>query len=328
MSPAVHGVRAPDAGPHALLSASFARAYFVTLRPYLCFVSGATGLVGLALTTSLSTVRLVVLGVVFFVAYGFGQALTDVTQLDTDAISAPYRPMVRGQIRPRDVLLVSVLGLGCCAIAFIAFNPAVALLAVVPVIGLATYTPMKRRFWAGPLWNSWIVAMLPFLGALSDGRGPSAVLAESATRSAIAAAFFGYMTFVLLGYLKDVDADRRTGYVTLPVRFGRRVTVGVSFVCALGALASSLPLVARGASTAGAIVWFAGAAMLLYAHGMAWKVTRDADAHPAITMGLRGYVALELGVVLVLRPTLLLLVVAMLGAFELALALRPCREQV
>ncbi len=318
------------AAPVRLLSADFARGYFVTLRPYLCFVSGATGLVGLALTTSLSTIRLFILGCVFFVAYGLGQALTDVTQLDTDSISAPYRPMVRGQLRPRHVLLVSLIGLGCCALVLVAFNPAVGLFAVLPVIGLATYTPMKRRFWAGPFWNSWIVAMLPLLGALSDGRGFRAVLAESATRSAIATTFFAYMTFVLLGYLKDVEADRITRYATLPVRFGRRWTVGISFVCALGALGCSLPIVARGASTAtaGATVWFLGVVMLVIAHLQAWGVTRDAAAHPAITMGLRGYVALHLGEAIILRPTFLVVAVAMLVAFEVVLARRPCREQV
>ena len=94
---------------HPVVSLGFARGYAVTIRPYLCFVSGATGLAGLALTTTGSTITLAILASVFFAAYGFGQALTDVTQLDTDAISAPYRPMVRGQIRPRDVFLVSLM---------------------------------------------------------------------------------------------------------------------------------------------------------------------------------------------------------------------------
>jgi geranylgeranylglycerol-phosphate geranylgeranyltransferase len=311
-----------------ILSASFARAYWVTLRPYLCFVSGATGLVGIALTRSLATTGVLAVGCVFFVAYGLGQALTDVTQLDTDAISAPYRPMVQGLVRPRDVLLVSLVGLGACALVLVAFNPAIALLAVLPIVGLATYTPMKRRFWAGPIWNSWIVAMLPFLGALTDGRGPREVLADASLRSAMATTFFSYMTFVLLGYLKDVEADRSTGYVTLPVRFGRRVTVGVSFACAATALVTSLPPGSGVAPAGGVVLWALGAVMLVLAHVRAWHVTSDAAAHPAITMGLRGYVAIHLGEAIILRPTLLLVAVAMLAAFEVALARRPSREQV
>lgn len=324
MSPATAVLR--EASP--ILSASFARAYWVTLRPYLCFVSGATGLVGLALTRSLATTGLFVVGGVFFVAYGLGQALTDVTQLDTDAISAPYRPMVQGLVRPRDVLLVSLVGLGACALVLVAFNPAIALFAVLPIAGLATYTPMKRRFWAGPVWNAWIVAMLPFLGALTGGRGPRAVLADAPLRSAMATTFFAYLTFVLLGYLKDVEADRSTGYVTLPVRFGRRWTVGVSFACALCAIGISLPPGSGTAPAGGVILWSLGAVMLVLAHVRAWWVFSDAAAHPAITMGLRGYVALHLGEAIMLRPTLLFVGIVMLAAFEVALARRPSKEQV
>jgi 4-hydroxybenzoate polyprenyltransferase len=315
----------PAATP--ILSATFARAYGVTMRPYLCFVSGATGLVGLALTRSLATLSVLVVGLVFFVAYGLGQALTDVTQLDTDAISSPYRPMVQGLVRPRDVLLVSLAGLGACALVLVAFNPAIALFAVLPIAGLATYTPMKRRFWAGPVWNAWIVAMLPFLGALTGGGSPRALLASPTMRSAMATTFFAYLTFVLLGYLKDVEADRATGYVTLPVRFGRRWTVAVSAACAAAALAISLPW-SGGVPLSGVLFWSLGALLLVVAHVKAWHVTSDAAAHPAITLGLRGYVALHLGVALMHRPSLLVLAIAMLTGFEVVLARRPSKEQV
>jgi len=297
---------------------TFARAYWITMRPYLCFVSGATGLVGLALG-SLSPAKLVIAGSVFFVVYGLGQALTDVTQLDTDSISAPDRPMVRGLARPRDVLVVSLAGLVTCGLVLVLLNPAIAFFALLPIAGLATYTPMKRRVWAGPIWNAWIVAMVPFLAALTDGRGPRAALGMP-----IATTFFAYLTFVLLGYLKDVEADRKTGYDTLPVRFGRKRTVATGFVCAVLAIATSLPA----AVSAGACVWAIGAGFLVLGHVRAWAVTKDREAHPAITTGLRGYVALHLGEAIALKPALLLVGIAMLVGFEIALARRPAMEQV
>jgi len=42
--------------------------------------------------------------------------------------------------------------------------------------------------------------------------------------------FGTYAVFVLIGYLKDVEADRATGYQTIAVRFGRRAAVLVSSV--------------------------------------------------------------------------------------------------
>ena len=324
MSPASQVL--PPAPP--ILSARFARAYWVTLRPYLCFVSGATGLVGVALAGAIPTIHALVVGCVFFVSYGLGQALTDVTQLDTDAISSPYRPMVQGLVRPRDVLVVSLAGLAVCALVLLAFSPVIALFAVLPIAGLATYTPMKRRFWAGPAWNAWIVATLPLLGALTSRRDALAVLLDAHVRRAMATTFFAYLTFVLLGYLKDIEADRSTGYETLPVRFGRRWTVAVSAACAACAIALSLPPGGGVAPIGGVIFWSLGALMLLLAHARAWTVTTDASAHPAITMGLRGYVALHLGEAIMLRPGLVVVAVATLAAFEVALAHRPSKEQV
>jgi 4-hydroxybenzoate polyprenyltransferase len=218
-------------------------------------------------------------------------------------------------------MLASLLGLAACALVLVMFNPAIALFALLPIIGLATYTPMKRRVWAGPIWNSWIVATLPLLGALAGKRGLDAPLAR-----AMATAFFAYATFVLLGYLKDVEADRRTGYDTLPVRYGRRTTVAVSLVCALAAVWISWPTAE--ASLPGIFLWAGGAIMLVLGHVRAWGITSDRGAHPAITMGLRGYVALHLGSAVLLKPALLAVGLAMLVGFEIALARRPSREQV
>jgi 4-hydroxybenzoate polyprenyltransferase len=313
--------------PFRLFSAGFARAYVVTMRPYLCFVSGVTGLLGLSLGRDASSLTLVVAGVVFFLAYGFGQALTDVTQLDTDTLSAPQRPMVAGLVRARDVQLVSMLALVACALVLVALNPRIALLAPLPIAGLLTYTPMKRRFWAGPPWNAGVVATLPLLGALVGGRPLRLVLADAALHSRMATAFFAYLTFVLLGYLKDIEADRQTGYVTLPVRFGRRVTVSVSFICAVVAITTSWPSLPVN-EFAASVLWLVGAALLVFAHVLAWRVRSDAQAYPAITVGLRGYIALLGGLATRAYPALFLVVLVMLAGFEMMQRRRPCRAQV
>jgi hypothetical protein len=74
--------------PVPLWSFAFARAYVDTMRPYLLFVSGVTGVVGLSLAPGVPTSDAIALGLVFFVSYGFGQALTDCFQLAVGAISA------------------------------------------------------------------------------------------------------------------------------------------------------------------------------------------------------------------------------------------------
>jgi len=141
-----------------------------------------------------------------------------------------------------------------------------------------------------------------------------------------------YAVFVLLGYFKDVEADRATGYVTLPVRFGRRLSVLVSAVLCLLGLACSLVLLrvaaARPVLALGALLWATGAAFLLLAHLRILPAQRDEEAHPAIAMAVRGYVLLRLGEVALLRADLALPVLGVAVLFELALQRRPCRTQI
>jgi len=314
---------------HPAQSAAFWRAYWVTLRPYLFFVSGASGLVGLALAGEIPAAVLAPAFLAFFFSYGLGQAVTDVFQTDTDALSSPYRPLVRGEIAAGPVLAVSLGGLALCSAVFVALCPANALLALAAVAGLLTYTPLKRRVWGGPIWNSWIVALLPAMGLFCGTRSVATGLTHSGLAWASLSVFFTYAVFVLLGYFKDVEADRRTGYGTLPVRFGRPLSVAVSAVlCALGLAASARLVGGAALASVGGLLWVAGALLLAGAHARILPAARDAEAHPAIAMAVRGYVALHLGEAALLRPSLWWLVLAFYVLFEAALARRPCRSQI
>jgi 4-hydroxybenzoate polyprenyltransferase len=322
---------------HAITAWGFWHDYLITCRPYLCFVSGATGLVGLALVPALPAWTLAGAFAAFFFSYGFGQALTDVFQTDTDSLSAPYRPLVQGRIKGSQVLVVSLAGLAGCALFFLLCNPWTLVLSGLGVAGLATYTPLKRRWWGGPFWNSWIVACLPVIGVQCGVPGFSGAFRVRGLGWAVAGVFFSYATFVLLGYFKDVSADRVTGYDTLPVHFGWRVAVVVSGACALLAVASSLGLLLvlranhPNADTGGIlalVVWTSGAVLLVVSHVVMWFTHSEANAHGPIENCVRGYLLLHLGEASVARPSLSLLALVFYGVFEVALAMRPERRQV
>src|SRR3569832_104450 len=90
---------------YPICSLGFLRSILITMRPYLLFVSGVAGCAGLALSPGeISIGKYLFAFIAFFLGYGFGQALTDVFQTDTDSISSPYRPLVRGIISKRSVL--------------------------------------------------------------------------------------------------------------------------------------------------------------------------------------------------------------------------------
>jgi 4-hydroxybenzoate polyprenyltransferase len=304
------------------------RALWLTGRPYLMFVSGAAALAGLALGRA-PIAHVVLAFVVLFLSYGLGQALTDVFQTDTDALSAPERPLVQGAIDKRTVLIASIGGLTACAAVIVLLSPAAALPAAIAIAMLATYTPLKRRWWGGPPWNSAVVALLPLLGRTAGGTGLAEALTEGAVRAAMVSSFGTYAVFVLLGYLKDVEADRATHYNTVPVRFGRHAAVVGSAAFALLGLAASVWLVRpRLAVSAGTALWSVGAVVLVAAHVLAWRSTSDEDAWPGIQASVHGFVALHLGEAAAIKPRWTLVAWMLFGASIVAMLQRPVRRQV
>lgn len=314
-----------------IASVAFVRAYWTTMRPYLLFVSGVAGLAGLALGPALPPADTLLLATVFFLAYGFGQALTDCFQVDTDALSAPYRPLVRGAVRRSDVLVASLAGLALCGLVVVRFAPVNLLLAGLTVLGLLTYTWFKRRWWGGPLYNAAIVGVLCLIGYASATRG--AVVWSAGLAGTLAAVVFGYANFVLTGYLKDVSADRRTGYHTLPVVFGLRPTAVVSDALAMLALGGcGLALTAAGTPSdrrwAGWGFVALGAIASLMAQLRVHGVDDERRAYRAIVPVVHAFVLSVGGLAAAHRPAWALPLVLYYVAFIVTLDRRPVREQI
>lgn len=309
-------------------SPGFWSRYWTTTRPYLFLVSGSAGLVGLAAVPDNGLLATAGSLVVFLLGYGLGQAVTDVDQVDTDALSAPYRPLVQGEVRPDDVRVVSLAGLGLGLAWLFALNPWTLVPTALMVAGLMTYTSMKRRWWAGPTWNSAIVALLPLTGCLVGGGDLLDALTTPTVPAAMLSTFGTYGAFVLLGYLKDVTADRATGYQTMSVRYGRRATVALSTMYGGLGLTASAALVLSVGPGPWVPIWTVGAALMVNAHRRAWHVRRDEDAHPAIVRVVLGFIGVHLGEAVALRPDLLAPAVGLAIAGLALMTARPSRSQV
>ncbi len=320
---------------YRLLSWGFLRSYIVTMRPYLLFVSGAAGMVGLAFLDAPPAGVVALAFVPLFLSYGLGQALTDCFQTDTDSISAPYRPMVRGIVSRTHVLVVSLLGLTAVVLILAYLNPWILLFGFLAVIGLLTYTWFKRRWWGGPPWNSWIVAVLPIMGRLVDrGYGLREFTDLGQPRSlafllAVVAIFAGYANFVVMGYFKDISADRETGYNTFPVAFGWRANAvygDVTGLVAAGLTAWVLAIVGGGI-----VAWLVlAAAVALQLHAQV-SVHGSRDEHGVgtpIANGVRALILYCLAMVTALRPDWVAFAGVLYVLFELTLRFRPEQAQV
>jgi geranylgeranylglycerol-phosphate geranylgeranyltransferase len=323
-----HTLRISPAIPATI---TFARGYIVTMRPYLLFVSGITGLAGMAFgLPGFGATELAVFAACFL-SYGFGQALTDCFQTDTDAISSPYRPLTRGAIPRPLTLAVSLAGLIACVSILAWRNPWNLVLGPAAGAGLATYTWFKRRWWGGPWYNAWIVLVLLVMGALAAGWNLSGLDVMFAWTAA--GTFFGYANFVLAGYFKDIGADRATGYETIPVRFGRAKAALASDVLAAGLGVSIVGVVTaaggwHAAASVGGTFLLASAILLIAGQWNLHRNATDDTAHRSVVPVVHAFVAFLAGTAALQRPGWALPILGFYGAFWLVLSRRPEHSQV
>jgi 4-hydroxybenzoate polyprenyltransferase len=318
-----------------ILSLYFWKAFWLTMRPYLIFVSGAAGLVGLAFIESPDPARTLLAFFPLFISYGLGQALTDCFQTDTDAISSPYRPLVRGIISKKQVLGTSLSGLVLGILILAYLNPFILVPGIVAVLGLLGYTFFKKRWWAGPFWNSWIVALLPIIGLMTAGQdhltyvSPLTTYPFPAFIFAVGAILFAYGNFVVMGYLKDVSADKKTGYRTFPVVFGWKATAVYSDILALAAaIFTGLTLYKTSANILGIAIFLIALAMNGFAQVKIHRTHDEDKAHAPIANVVRAFILYSLAVVVALKADWLGFMAVFYLVFEAALKYRPEKKQV
>ena len=330
---------------YSLFTIKFWRAYLITMRPYLLFVSGVAGMAGVADGTNMDVFPTLGIFLVFFLSYGFGQALTDCFQMDTDSLSSPYRPLVRGIISKKQVLFVSLIGLtACCNVLFI-FNIRTFILGVLSIIGLATYTFFKRKWWGGPFYNAWIVALLPIIGKMTTLGQKGSFYDAVGTGSLlfiVISVFMSYANFVLMGYFKDISADKTSGYNTFCVIFGWKKSAIASDCLALASIVAtglSLSMSIKHASIVtisdylvsrwfSGVVFLAAVLILVIAQIGIHRIHEEEKAHKPISNVVRGFVLLHLAEICVLRPEWTIPTIIFYGGFEAVFRMRPEERQV
>jgi len=324
---------------HSFFSLTFWKLFWIIMRPYLLFVSAAAGMSGFAEGPERGIGIVFVVFLVFFFSYGLGHGITDSFQIDTDSLSSPYRPLVQGTIRRWQSLGVSITFLTVsCAILFI-LNPWIFPLGFLCVLGLITYTPFKRKWWGGPFYNAWIVAILPVVGKLAaSGRStsPLDVMETGILSLIIISTFFSYSNFVLMGYFKDISADRASGYNTFVVSFGWKKAAAASDVFALISIVVTGWGIFSALGTETTLSWKWGSLLIYAASVIALIVAqigihsiRDENlAYRPIAYVVRGFILLRLAEIVVLKPSWIMPSLLFYGAYEWMLKKRPEKRQV
>jgi 4-hydroxybenzoate polyprenyltransferase len=321
---------------YPVLSFRFLKAYIITMRPYLMFVSGVTGIAGMSFAAEMDIVKAMLIFFASFFSYGFGQALTDCFQIDTDSISSPYRPLTQGIVNRNYFLVISCLGLLFCISILTYFNPLNILLGILSGIGLVTYTYFKRKWWAGPFYNSWIVLVLFIMAYLAGSGKTNLDFSNPILISAIVTVFWGYANFVLTGYFKDIEADRATAYNTLPVVFGRKISSIVSDAFGFAVSTSVFVLIIILAfdsfpfqTIIKALVFiYTGICVSIFTQMNLHSVKSDAEAHKAIAPCVHSYILLLSGIAILSKPDWFIYLLMFYILYIITLKLRPARSQI
>jgi 4-hydroxybenzoate polyprenyltransferase len=147
-------------------------------------------------------------------------------------------------------------------------------------------------------------------------------------------AFFSYAVFVLLGYFKDISADRETDYRTLPVTIGWKRSLYVSAALGMIALIAAWALAFRAPPSSGppaAVGWMllaTGSCAMWWAHRAVARTRSEKNAYKGIVWSVRAHVLLQLGLAALLHPPFAFPILALIPCFEFAMRLRPERTQV
>lgn len=217
----------------------FLRAYLQSMRLYYSFVTGIAGWIGVAYYQYLAASRgpigtsglvksvevptpwgrqLVIL-VLLFLSWGINQIINDYLGLDADRINAPDRPMVSGELDPKQALGLSILLIVASSVVTAVYLEPVALLPLgAGVVLNVVYEHAKGQGIVGNLVFGVMISMCGLFGLFASG--PLGIYWTKSRLSVLAllVVMNGVMTFYT--YFKDVEGDRAAGKRTLIVQYG------------------------------------------------------------------------------------------------------------
>ena len=215
--------------------------YLRSMRLYYGFVTATTVLVGLyywhwfgfradsawrPVGWTLRATALIAMG---FFAWGFNQIFSDWCDRNEDAINAPHRPMVTGELKPLPAFAVSVAGLAAIAVVGYLMSPwTLAFLALGGALNIA-YSLLKRV----PVLNCLVYACAISCCALFAIAG-MAKRYPTLDEIGFVAAWIVPVHFLMChnSYYKDVKGDREAGVRTLQTSYHKYVAelVSIAFV--------------------------------------------------------------------------------------------------
>ena len=148
--------------------------------------------------------------------------------------------------------------------------------------------------------------------------------------------FFGYANFVLVGYFKDVEADKLTDYNTLPVVYGRRIASIVSNIFGLLTITSTILIFTNSSllkdlltkNLYAVVILVVGMVIMTLCQIFVHFIKNDNESSKAITLSVHAYIILLSSIVILNKPEWIIPMIIFYLLFNLTISLRPAKNQI
>lgn len=214
-------------------------AFIELTRPfnYLVPVSGTLAGALVAVGYNPGALKLLPAIILQLVGYSGGQIMNDYIDRNSDKINAPHRPIPSGRITPKEALNVTALIYVIFILASFHINFYAGIITIIQVTLAASYSLLKKYGVIANLIFPVIMSLIaPYAALITTNTIPPAVVLISITM------FFYDIGMNIIGTFKDMDGDKATGVLTLPVRIGPfRAAVVVAVVSTISMIIAFLP---------------------------------------------------------------------------------------
>ncbi len=222
---------------------SFAGLFRIT-RPANAVFAGIASVVAYLIATGMLVPAVLLLFAIVALITAAGNVINDYYDIEIDRVNRPDRPIPSGAVTPRAARAYAVTlflaGLFLCFFT----NPLCMAIAIINSVLLALYAAwLKRTLLLGNIAVAYLSGSMFLFGAALAGTDAIIRIIPFAVMT-----FFAMLARELVKDAEDVEGDRASGAVTLPIRSGIRMAVMLALACGILAAAASLfPAISWGA---------------------------------------------------------------------------------
>jgi len=213
-------------------------------RPANAVFAGIASVVAYLIATGMLVPAVLLLFAIVALITAAGNVINDYFDIEIDRVNRPDRPIPSGTVTPRAARAYAVTlflaGLFLCFFT----SPLCMAIAIINSVLLALYAAwLKRTLLLGNIAVAYLSGSMFIFGAALAGTDAIIRVIPFAVMT-----FFAMLARELVKDAEDVEGDRASGAVTLPIRSGIRMTVVIALLCGILAAASSLiPVLTWGA---------------------------------------------------------------------------------